>query len=449
LVATSSITLVSIRFISAIHSGDSFGPAHTLKIIGLVCNPFCPIQGRFVNKHSIGCGRQRFNGKTVYMLYTQRDQATRTLRVTPSQLYQLRKRECALSADPQQELVIQQFDRLYGELLASTGKTSLWDKWGRKLLGQPWSSSGTMHSPVRGIYLWGGVGRGKTMLMDIFYESLPGSKQRLHFHHFMQNVHAALKKLGGIENPLNRVAMDIARNRVLCLDEFIVTDITDAMLLSGLLQALFARGVCLVTTSNTAPDNLYRDGLQRARFLPAIELLKQHTEVLQLDNNIDYRLQTFRRDGTYHYPLDGNAIQHMQNIFQNLASGGRRQAGGIEINGRRIPVVGIADSAIWFEFAALCDAPRSQNDYLEIARLHHTVLLSGVPQMDDMANDAARRFLNLLDVFYDHRVNLIVSAAVDIPNLYQGQRLAFEFERAQSRLLEMQSEQYLMHGHLS
>jgi cell division protein ZapE len=378
------------------------------------------------------------------MLYTQLDQANRTLRVIPSQLYQLRKHECALSADPQQELVTQQFDRLYGELLAGTGKNSLWHKWGRKLSGH----TGTMHSPVRGIYLWGGVGRGKTMLMDIFYESLPGSnKQRLHFHHFMQTVHAALKKLGGIENPLNRVAQDIARNRVLCLDEFIVTDITDAMLLSGLLQALFARGVCLVTTSNTSPDNLYRDGLQRARFLPAIELLKQHTQVLHLDNQQDYRLQTFRRDGTYHYPLDNKAAQHMQNIFQNLASGGRRQTGSIEINGRRIPVTGIADSAVWFEFAALCDAPRSQNDYLEIARLHHTVLLSGVPQMDDMANDAARRFLNLLDVFYDHRVNLIVSAAVDIPNLYKGRRLAFEFERAQSRLLEMQSEQYLAQSH--
>jgi cell division protein ZapE len=287
------------------------------------------------------------------------------------------------------------------------------------------------------------------MLMDIFYDTLPfKEKSRQHFHHFIHRTHQQLQLHKNRQNPLALVAENLAQqSRGLCLDEFHVNDITDAMLLSGLLAALFERGVYLVTTSNYKPDDLYKNGLQRSRFLPAIELIKTRMEILNLDNDIDYRLEALRKRGTYHYPLTDENLELMQTAFETLTSHEPWEAGFITINSRKIPVKQIADGVVWFDFNALCDSPRSQADYIEIACHHHSVLLSGLPAMGDMENDAARRFLNLVDVFYDHRVKLIIAAAVPVEKIYTGRRLAFEFQRATSRLIEMQSENYLGRRH--
>jgi cell division protein ZapE len=251
-----------------------------------------------------------------------------------------------------------------------------------------------------------------------------------------------------MRDPLKRVAADLAgQTQLLCLDEFYVASITDAMLLAGLLETLFEHRLTLVATSNIHPDRLYAGGLQRARFLPAIELIKRHTEVLELAGETDYRLKTLRKDGTYHYPADAAAEANMRDAFDALSSHADQSEAPIEVNDRRLPVIRRTEGAIWFDFETLCNTPRSQDDYIEIAREHHSVFLSGLPALDDRRNDAARRLLNLLDVFYDARVKLIVSAHAPIDGLYNGQALRFEFERATSRLMEMQSESYLTRTH--
>ncbi|HEY3487733.1 MAG TPA: cell division protein ZapE, partial [Gammaproteobacteria bacterium] len=350
---------------------------------------------------------------------------------TPAELYQIRGRQHALSKDIHQERVLKQFDRLAQNLVPDTANhLGLW----QKLLGRGRKST-------RGIYLWGGVGAGKTMLLDLFYEALPfPEKKRIHFHHFMRSVHSHLKQQKR-NDPLQHVAGIIAQQcRVLCLDEFIVSDITDAMILSGLLKTLFELGVCLVTTSNTEPDELYKNGLQRARFLPAIALIKRHMDIVHLDNQIDYRLQTLRRAGTYHFPLNAETQQQMRQTFESL-SGAPATGGEVEINQRPLAFLGTAKGTAWFDFQVLCNSARSQNDYIEIAGQYHSVLLSDVRAMDALSDDAARRFLNLIDVLYNHKVKLVISADAPVTELYRGKRLAAEFKRAVSRLIEMQSEQ--------
>ena len=356
----------------------------------------------------------------------------------PSELYAQYIQQHGLQTHPRQQAILVYFDHLQQSLYRQWAQPSRW--WERI-----WRRRTT--AAAHGIYLYGGVGQGKTLLMDLFYNSLPQAKvQRQHFHHFMLNIHQRLKQTG--RDPLPKIADDIASaTPVLCLDEFYVNDITDAMLLAGLLRALFANGVCLITTSNCAPDTLYRNGLQRERFLPAIDLLNTTLTVLNLDTGIDYRLQTLREDGTYHHPLDAHAAAHMQHAFNALCSHTCWQAHSIEILGRQIPVLGQAEGAVWFEFDTLCRSARSQADYLEIAREHHSVFISGIPALTATDDDAARRFLHLIDVLYEHRVKLIASAAVSIEELYSGQRLMFEFQRATSRLLEMQSEHYLAEAH--
>ncbi|HEX7025818.1 MAG TPA: cell division protein ZapE [Gammaproteobacteria bacterium] len=362
------------------------------------------------------------------------------MNVKPSELYQQRLQRYALRHDPGQLAALYYFDQLHLSLMRTMPDKAAW--WHRflRLKRNP--------GPT-GLYLWGGVGRGKTMLMDIFYEALPFEcKSRLHFHHFINKIHQQLRSHKNRQNPLALVAKHLAQQtRVLCLDEFHVNDITDAMLLSGLLVALHECGVCLVTTSNQEPDNLYQNGLQRSRFLPAIEFIKTRMVVLNLDNEIDYRLETLRNQGTYHYPLSNENLNLMQTAFETLSSHEPWEEGFIVIGSRKIPVKRIADGVAWFDFDTLCNSPRSQADYIEIACRHHSLLLSGLPAMSDMENDAARRFLNLIDVFYDHRVNLIIAAAVPIEKIYTGRRLAFEFQRAISRLVEMQSENYLGRSH--
>ena len=307
------------------------------------------------------------------------------------------------------------------------------------------------HVTVKGLYLWGGVGRGKTFLMDLFFEGLDiEHKQRVHFHRIMQDVHHRLKALDDIEDPLDSVARDIATDaRVLCFDEFFVSDIGDAMILGRLLDGLFRRGVTLVATSNTRPDDLYSDGLQRQRFLPAIEALNHHTQVVHMGGDTDYRLRLLRQAGTFLTPNDDSAQKKLRLFFAESASSQIEESLGLEVNGRNLHVQRCAKGIAWFNFVDLCDGPRSQADYIEIARWYPTVIISGVPELDAKREDQARRFIALVDEFYDRRVKLIVSADRGAERLYTGKRLRFEFERTVSRLLEMQSSEYLHLPHLA
>lgn len=364
---------------------------------------------------------------------------------SPLERYQHYLQQPGFVPDAAQEMAVEKLQKLHKNLLArgeEPFRKSLLERWG---IGKV-----KPIEPVIGLYFWGGVGRGKTFLMDVFYEALPfQSKLRLHFHRFMRRVHQELKTLEGEKNPLEVVADRIATEaRVLCFDEFFVSDITDAMILGTLMQHLFDRGVTLVATSNIVPDRLYTNGLQRSRFLPAIALIKEFTEVINVDGGVDYRLRVLQKAELYHWPLDEGADRSLQHSFDQLASEAPRlEEGEIEIENRMIPVRCLADGVAWFSFTALCDGPRSQNDYIELARLYHTVLISGVPCLKAGLDDQARRFINLVDEFYDRNVKLVLSAAVAPEALYQGSGLVFEFQRTLSRLLEMQSGEYLARQH--
>jgi cell division protein ZapE len=300
----------------------------------------------------------------------------------------------------------------------------------------------------RGLYLWGGVGRGKSFLMDLFHASVARGSRREHFHRFMKDVHARLGALRQVEDPLSTVASSIAAGtRVLCLDELFVSDITDAMILSGLFSALDALGVVLVITSNTPPDGLYRDGLQRARFLPAIELLERRCEVLNVDAGEDYRLRQLEKAPLYFESDGGLADAVLAERFDAIAGAGGLADCSLEVEGRQIPVRRIKGDVAWFDFVAICEGPRGSADYVEIARDFHTVFVSGVPVFDSVRENEARRFVALVDEFYDRGVKLVLSAAAAPEALYRGDRLHFEFDRTRSRLHEMQSHAYLARPH--
>ncbi|MCE9661223.1 MAG: AFG1 family ATPase [Burkholderiales bacterium] len=296
----------------------------------------------------------------------------------------------------------------------------------------------------RGVYLWGGVGRGKSFLMDCFFNSVPlQRKTRLHFHEFMREVHRELTELQGTSDPLQHLGKEIARRfRLICLDEFHVADITDAMILHRLLDSLFENRSSIVTTSNFPPDGLYPNGLHRDRILPAIELLKDKLEVVGVDNGVDYRQSTFQDVQLYHSPLGPEADAAMTEAFERLAEA-RDEPPVLKIEHREIRTRRRAGGVVWFDFRELCGGPRSQNDYLELATQFHTLLLSGVPQMSPRLASEARRFTWLIDVLYDRRVKLIVSAAVEPEALYTEGPLAHEFPRTVSRLREMRSAEYL------
>ncbi len=349
-----------------------------------------------------------------------------------------------LEPDPEQARVIARLDAIGAELK----RRERWRQPSRSPFARWFGSGDTTIDPVRGLYLWGGVGRGKTRLCDLFFDGLQfDDRVRLHFHSFMRRVHADLRALGEVEDPLERIAASWAsRARLVLLDEMHVNDITDAMLLGGLLGALYRRGVTLVTTSNVPPDGLYRDGLQRARFLPAIAQMKRHCEVLEMADGEDYRQQVLRDQPTW---VVGSAQQRraaLDECVERIAGqaiGARRDAGyysgrSLEVGGRELPVRALGGGLLRTDFAALCEAPRSTNDYIEIAERFPVVVIDDVPVMDASDDDAARRFVNLVDEFYDRRVGLVASAEAEPDALYVGDRLAFEFTRAASRLVEMQ-----------
>ncbi|WP_412522099.1 cell division protein ZapE [Shewanella algae] len=360
--------------------------------------------------------------------------------LTPWQHYQQDLTREDFSHDPAQEQAVKALQRVYDEL--QRPQKSGWRNW----------FSREKNSKVQGLYLWGGVGRGKTYLMDTFFDALPGEqKLRAHFHRFMHRIHRELDELKGTQDPLLVIAKQMAQQyRVICFDEFFVSDITDAMLLGTLFEALFKEGVVLVATSNIVPDDLYKNGLQRARFLPAIAEIKANCQVLNVDSGIDYRLRTLEQAEIYHHPLDETAECNLQRYFTQLAPESEVSETPLEIDGRSIVIRKQAQGVLLADFRALCDGPRSQRDYMELAQLFHTVLLSGLEQMgaQQTGDDIARRFLALVDEFYERHVKLIISAEVPLEQIYTDGQLSFEFRRCRSRLIEMQSRDYLALEHL-
>ena len=364
---------------------------------------------------------------------------------TPLQRYQRDLGQHGFQADQAQRQAVQVLDQLFHELVQAEqalSSTGVLGHWLRRWRRQP-------RELVPGLYLWGGVGRGKTWLVDSFHDCLPFKrKMRLHFHRFMHRVHSDLKRLQGRADPLLEIADTLAaETRVVCFDEFFVSDIADAMILGRLLEALFQRGVTLVATSNVAPDDLYRDGLQRQRFLPAIALLQENTRILPMEAGVDYRLRALEQAQLYHWPLDDSAQESLQQCFERLAPEPGKSWQLLEINGRNLKARCLADDVVWFEFDELCASPCSQSDYIELSRIYHAVLLGNVPQLGRDADDQARRLVSLVDEFYDRNVKLVISAAAPLLDLYRGGGLNTEFERTLSRLQEMQSHEYLARSH--
>ena len=364
--------------------------------------------------------------------------------LTPLQKYQQDLTRDDFSYDQAQENAVKHLQRLYDELIAPPEKPKGFGEKLKSLMGAK-----PVIKSIDGLYFWGGVGRGKTYLVDTFFEALPfDNKIRVHFHRFMHRVHHELTLLEGQSDPLKMVAKKFASEaRIICFDEFFVSDITDAMILGGLFEELFSHGVILVATSNIIPDDLYRNGLQRARFLPAIELINKHTSVVNVDSGVDYRLRALEQAEIFHFPLDAQADTNLLTYFNQLAPEPGHDVGSIEIEGRAIEVRLDADGVLLVDFRALCDGPRSQVDYMEIARCYHSVLLSNVEQMGQATDDIARRFIAMVDEFYERRVKLIISAQVAMESLYTTGQLNFEFRRCLSRLQEMQSHEYLAQAH--
>ena len=349
------------------------------------------------------------------------------------ELYEKTLAERGYEADPAQLRAVDSLERCENEWADYKARRS---NALTKLISRP---------PIpRGVYMYGGVGRGKSFLMDCFFNAVPlQRKTRLHFHEFMREVHRELAELHGIVNPLEELGRRVARRyRLICFDEFHVADITDALILHRLLEALFANRVSIVTTSNFAPDDLYPNGLHRDRILPAIELLKERLEVIGVDNGVDYRQNTLQQLEIYHTPLGPDADAAMTRAFERLAEA-RDESPILRIEHREIRTRRRAGGVVWFDFRELCGGPRSQNDYLELSTQFHTLMLSNVPQMSPRLASEARRFTWLVDVLYDRRVKLIMSAAVPAEALYTEGPLAHEFPRTVSRLREMRSPEFL------
>ena len=357
--------------------------------------------------------------------------------LSPRQRYEQDLARSGFVADASQAAAVDALDKVQRALLANPPK--------KRLL------SDRLNWPkVEGLYMWGGVGRGKTHLMDAFYDSLPfPHKQRTHFHRFMLEVHERRRHFSHKRDPLKLVALEISHQvRVLCFDEFYVSDIADAMILGKLTEYLFDEGVTLVATSNCAPDELYKDGLQRQNFVPAIERLKQSLKVLNVDGGVDYRLRALTRVQLYLDSSDAEAEAKLAQWFGEIAPEPGIENVTLQIQGRPVKARRRADGVAWFDFSELCESARAAADYIQLAREYHAVILSRVPQLSFEHEDSARRFINLVDEFYDRGVKLLIAAAVPQEQLYTGKKLRFEFKRTQSRLREMQSQEYLAKPHL-
>lgn len=349
-------------------------------------------------------------------------------------------KEGAIQQDPAQMEGIKVLQDVWNELLKPRPKAQT-----RGLLSVFSGNRRNVVEPVRGAYLWGGVGRGKTWLMDMFYSRIPlAEKRRMHYHHFMFFVHEELKRFANKRNPLEALVAELAKDvRLMCVDEFHVMDIVDAMLLHGLLEAMCKHGITLVTTSNRVPDDLYLNGLQRERFLPAIAMLKKHTYVVELDNNIDYRMLKRVSHDSFLEDDDAILVEHeLEKCFAELATGAIETGQDIEVQGRILPAHKVSENIVWFDFSTLCETARSTRDYIELAERFDYIVLSGLHVLTEEHESAARRFLNLIDELYDRNVQFIFSTTISLENLYQGQKLKFEFQRALSRLNEMQGDDY-------
>jgi cell division protein ZapE len=340
-------------------------------------------------------------------------------------------------ADPDQQAAAERLQRFYDDLVAfkAARRTKL-----RKLLVHP--------DLPKGVWFWGGVGRGKTFLMDCFFAAVPyRRKRRVHFHAFMREIHERLQALKNEADPLAKVAAQVAQEtRLMCFDEFHVSDIADAMILGRLIPALFGAGVLFCITSNYPPDGLYPDGLQRDRLLPTLALLNEQLDIIRIDAGIDYRLRTLEQAAVYLLPADGDATTLMMRTFAQMVHG-TGHVRPIEVLGREISVVHRAPGVAWFDFVVLCGGPRSQNDYLDMSHRFHTIFVSGVPRMGAEMASEARRFTWLVDVCYDHRVKLVIAAAVPAEELFLAGQQAGEFARTVSRLIEMRSHDYLASAH--
>ena len=359
---------------------------------------------------------------------------------TPLQRYQAALATGEFSKDAIQLAAVTYMDNLHHEILAAEG--------GQK---SGWFASlfKTKSQMPKGLYMWGGVGRGKTWMMDMFYDSLPiERKMRMHFHHFMQRVQRELVALQGQSDPLQKVADIIHREAVvICFDEFFVSNVSDAMILGDLFTMLFDRGITLVATSNIEPSGLYKNGIHRDRFLPAIAQVEKNTTVMNIDAGIDYRLRLLKQAKLYSYPLTAETDGWLSERFDALAGGQSVSTAPIVVANREVSIIKRTETMLLVDFRALCMQPRAASDFIEIANDFNTVMVDNVPLLNDTLMDPTRRFIYLVDEFYDRRVKLLVRAEQSILELYQGEKLAFEIERTRSRLLEMQSEDYLAAEH--
>jgi len=349
-----------------------------------------------------------------------------------SEYYQNLLQQTTFVPDQSQQHALSNLDRLSADLQRKKQATKRVLSW---LRSRP--------EPLQGLYLWGGVGRGKSFLMDLFYDLLPiESKRRVHMHAFMQGIHADLQQRQGQKNPLLHFAKALAAEiDLICIDEFVVTDIADAMIMAELLQALYQQNLVLVMTSNVPPERLYEDGLQRHRFVPAVECLNRHNQILMLEGGQDYRERESRLQPVFYLPL-GQESKLDDWLLNQAQTAPEVSKDSVLINGRAIQTQAQGQRWVWFDFEHLCDSPRHQSDYLLIAQRFDTVILSGIPRLSAGQDDVVRRFILLIDVLYDQRIRFLCTAEEEPKQLYQGQSLAFEFQRTASRLIEMRSPQY-------
>ncbi|WP_241576417.1 cell division protein ZapE [Rosenbergiella collisarenosi] len=374
--------------------------------------------------------------------------------ISPLARYQQAIEQGDYQPDAVQKAAVTQLDSIQKALIARqhTGPTSADKKGFLGRFSKFFQRTEADAAPVPGLYMWGGVGRGKTWIMDMFYQSVPGDRKlRLHFHRFMLRVHEELSQLQGHSDPLLIIAERFREQTdLLCFDEFFVSDITDAMLLGTLMEALFERGITLVATSNIPPDELYRNGLQRPRFLPAIEQIKTHCQVMNVDAGVDYRLRALTAAHLWKSPINEDTDQAIAALFKNLSGSDFALAPTpiLSINHREMKTEHVAEGVLAIRFSVLCGENRSQHDYIALSQQFHTVLLLDVPQLTSANEDQARRFLAMVDEFYERHVKLVVSAQVVLEDIYQGNQLKFEYQRCLSRLQEMQSEEYLRLAHL-